>query len=271
MSRSSSLEHSTDSAHITDFLLPYRSWRRGVFWLMLIVLGKPCQMGAFPVPLPLSPSSSLQIYFQEVGTSRHFQLMAQLVALPQAEDHSLVAGGLKATGALLLILALILTLAFLLRRYMPNQFGVIGKKRLIQVVETVSLGEKRNLALVKVGSEHLLLGSTPSSISVLEKIQLSAGEISHAEAPHRAFSEANNPRQFGGVPGIRKSLANLKAWLNQFRLRRFSRSAQGTSIQSPSFGEILDLKTAEGETTARSSSCEVISRLAEVRRSLHVQ
>jgi flagellar biosynthetic protein FliO len=197
--------------------------------------------------------------------------MAQSVALPETEDHGLVAGGLKATGALLLILALILTLAFLFRRYMPNQFGVVGKKRLIQVVETVSLGEKRNLTLVKVGPEHLLLGSTPNSISVLEKVQLLSGEALHAEVPHPAFRGVNNPSQPGGIPGIREILFNLTAWLNGLRRGRFSRPSQGTSIERSGFGEILDLKTAEEGPTAKGGSCDVISRLAEVRRSLRVQ
>jgi flagellar biosynthetic protein FliO len=78
----------------------------------------------------------------------------------------------KLSGSILFVLALVLALAVFVKRYLPGCFGAAGRRTIIQIVETVSLGEKRSLILVRIEHENLLLASTPTSVSLIKAIGL---------------------------------------------------------------------------------------------------
>lgn len=88
---------------------------------------------------------------------------------------------------LLLVLGLIFFLAWLLRRV--QQAGPTGKGQVIDIVGSRALGPRDRLVLVQVGSEQILLGLSPGSITALhvlkEPVQVPATDQATPEFAQR--------------------------------------------------------------------------------------
>lgn len=76
--------------------------------------------------------------------------------------------GVQSFFAVVIVLALVATLAWLLRR---GAFGALRTRGRAVVVETaVPLGERRSLVIVAVEGRRLLLGMTPAQISMVAEL-----------------------------------------------------------------------------------------------------
>jgi flagellar biosynthetic protein FliO len=79
-------------------------------------------------------------------------------------------------GALLLIAGLIAASAWGLKKFGGARFGAAAEDApVLKVMSSVSLGDKRSLAVVRFGSRVLLVGSTPQSVTLIAE-QASEGE-----------------------------------------------------------------------------------------------
>lgn len=79
--------------------------------------------------------------------------------------------------AMLIVLALVGTLAYLVRK---GALGTLGRKgKVIQVETAVPLGDRRSLVIVEVEGRRLLLGLTPAQVSLVTEL-----------APPRPFASA---------------------------------------------------------------------------------
>ena len=89
---------------------------------------------------------------------------------------------------LLLVLGIIFVLAWLLRRMQQAGPGVKGRQ-VIELIGSRALGPRDRLVLVQVGSEQILLGLTPGTITPLhvlkEPVQVSSGEQATPEFAQR--------------------------------------------------------------------------------------
>ena len=82
--------------------------------------------------------------------------------VPQAADQML-----PALGALVIVLALILALAWVAKRWMSTP-GI--SRSSFKVLGAMSLGPREKLLLVDVGGKQVLLGVTPGSITSLQTL-----------------------------------------------------------------------------------------------------
>ena len=80
-----------------------------------------------------------------------------------------------------LIIAMGIGVIYFSRKLLPKIANLPGKK--IQVIETVHLGPRKAVHLLRVGSRHILIGSTAESISKLADINdgLSETDLLHKE------------------------------------------------------------------------------------------
>lgn len=80
-----------------------------------------------------------------------------------------------------LIIAMGVGVIYFSRKLLPKIANLPGKK--IQVIETVHLGPRKAVHLLRVGSQHILIGSTADSISKLADINdgLSETDLLHKE------------------------------------------------------------------------------------------
>lgn len=79
----------------------------------------------------------------------------------------------KSILTLLFVLGLMATALWALRKYMGKTSGtpVKGAKAAVRVITTAFLGPKRNIAVVEVAGEVIVLGLTPQSITFLTKVE----------------------------------------------------------------------------------------------------
>jgi flagellar biosynthetic protein FliO len=75
---------------------------------------------------------------------------------------------------LIAVLLLIIGGAIFLRRWQVK--GGLGRSGRLSVIETVRLSPKQAIHLVKVGNQHLLIGATDQTISMLASVDLPQAE-----------------------------------------------------------------------------------------------
>ena len=82
---------------------------------------------------------------------------------------------IKMFSALLIVLGIMGLLTFLIKKYYPGIRNSRGTKPVIHVLGTVYLGSKRSIALIGVGNKHLVVGMTPSSMTLLASLEDDGG------------------------------------------------------------------------------------------------
>ncbi|WP_425244303.1 flagellar biosynthetic protein FliO [Vibrio gelatinilyticus] len=86
------------------------------------------------------------------------------------------------TGSLVLVIAIILGLAWLLKRMrVPNLVQQQGLK----IVRQLPVGTKERIAIVEAGNEQFLVGITPQSIQLISKLDQ---PLQETEAAKPAFA-----------------------------------------------------------------------------------
>ena len=98
---------------------------------------------------------------------------------------------------LLVCVLVIIVLAFLFTRYVAGRGGMIGMSggsERFKVLARLSLGREQSAVLVKAGEKYLLLGVTPSEITVLKELTQEEAETVYAQSPDQpappSFGEA---------------------------------------------------------------------------------
>jgi len=86
-----------------------------------------------------------------------------------ANTFSLASTIFKAIGALLLILGLMLLMAKLFRK-LGTGIGAIGQGAMINVLETRMLGPKKQVSIIEVGGEVLVVGATEQQINLISRL-----------------------------------------------------------------------------------------------------
>ena len=108
--------------------------------------------------------------------------------------------GLSSLLSLLWLLVCVLgvvVLAWLFTRYVAGRGGMIGASggsERFKVLSRLPLGREQNAVLVKAGEKYLLLGVTPSEISLLKELTAEEAEAVYALPPDQpappSFGEA---------------------------------------------------------------------------------
>ena len=99
-----------------------------------------------------------------------FTLIFLLNSLPlYASESGMASTSLKAIASLVLVIALMFTLAWAFKRYGP--ISRVKKSFGLDILGQVSLGAKVNLALIRVGKSILLIGVTANAVSLLKDME----------------------------------------------------------------------------------------------------
>jgi len=73
---------------------------------------------------------------------------------------------LRMAGSLLLVIALLLAMLWMLKRLKAMQEKHTGPRQM-ELLETLSVGVRQKIALVRVGSRQVLVGMTPGQFTAL--------------------------------------------------------------------------------------------------------
>ena len=109
-------------------------------------------------------------------------------------------GGLNSLLSLVWMLVCVLAvivLAWLFTRYVAGRGGMIGASggsERFKVLARLSLGREQSAVLVRAGEKYLLLGVTPSEVSLLKELTAEEAEAVYALPPDQpsppSFGEA---------------------------------------------------------------------------------
>lgn len=130
------------------------------------------EQSATPEPTPAPAGNT-----QPLAENERLPFMLEDAQKETAEAPS--AGGLliRTLGALLLIVGLIVAAGWGLRRFGGARFGAPREDApQLTVLTSVSLGDRRSLAIVRFGEQNLLIGSTAQSMTLLASEELESGE-----------------------------------------------------------------------------------------------
>ncbi len=97
---------------------------------------------------------------------------------------------LKVFGILFLLIAILIGVLLVLKRFSPRVLGPMGKDKL-KVLMTLSLGPKKSLVLVQFLNNLLLIGFSESNISLLKEVTLEDGQ--DFETIFKKKISSNNP------------------------------------------------------------------------------
>lgn len=111
-------------------------------------------------------------------------------------------GGLvvRALGALLLIVGLIVATGFGLRKFGMGRTAAAGSREQLAVLSTVTLGDRRSLSVVSFNGRTLLVGSTPHSFTLLASESLE-------DSDDTALSDSSDSD--AAEPSTRRSVAEM--------------------------------------------------------------
>jgi len=90
---------------------------------------------------------------------------------------------IKMISSLLLVLGLILALAYGTRRFLRSRFSRWQTAPLVQVLSTAYLGPKKEISIIEVGQQYLVVGVTPHQISLLTRLDHSPIPQEMSEKP----------------------------------------------------------------------------------------
>jgi len=125
------------------------------------------------------------------------------------------AAGSSSTGLITFLVASIavIALAYIASRFLGNWQALQTRGRKLRVLEGVAIGKDRNLVLVAVGKEILVLGSAPGGVNLVHKIDDPelVRELLTQPAPGPDL-----PRSMTDVEAsIRASLAKMRSLVNK--------------------------------------------------------
>ena len=139
-------------------------WNCGVLLLLL------CGVGLHSATAQPSPARTAQSTAKPAQQENYERLPFMTQAPESAVEAAPSAGGLllRTTGALLLIVGLIVVTAWGLRRLGGGKFGNANDQGVeLTLLGTLSLGDRRQVSAVRFGDRLLLIGSTGQAITLL--------------------------------------------------------------------------------------------------------
>ena len=155
-----------------------------------------CSLISFVSAQALSAPAAKPATISEPQPSEHAPANhAQAQATPAAETPA--AGMefpvLRTIGGFTLVLSLILIAFLVARKIAPQYFNRCTPEKNLKLIENLSMGEKRSIALIQVGNKRFLVGNTQHQVTLLSPLEDSFSLVSEAEKNPSAESLPANP------------------------------------------------------------------------------
>jgi flagellar biosynthetic protein FliO len=238
-------------------------------FLLLFAVGisaRPAQSEGTLVKTIVNPPKTNEGQPENLDSGKNAFEPPPVQSLPNG-DTGVMGSGIRASGALLLILGSILLITFFLKRFLPRHFGALGERRFIEIIESASLGEKRSLSIVKVGEEHFLIASTPGSVSLLERLVMPDEREAEDSEGARGTSHSSFFERMALSLGLHTQKA-LGGQLLPGEGVTIPQAIGATRDTTERFEDVMrsELNSSPISAQARASQCT--SRLAEIRRGL---
>lgn len=109
---------------------------------------------------------------------------APMTMAPTASTGSL----LQTIAALVFVLALLMALAWAMKRYGPKAMGNSNKMR---VVSSLNLGGRERIVLIEVADQWIVVGASPGRINALATVPRQDSDLAPLASPQNGPAAAN--------------------------------------------------------------------------------
>ncbi len=140
------------------------------------------------------------------ATSSNGSADTATMALKKSGDDSMIWSLVKLVGALILVIAGIYGFLYLLRKMMGSRLSSNRNHRMIEVLETSFIAQKKSVSLIRFAERAVLVGVTDNSMTPLA--ELSSDETA------KVISEIQNERTGAGFKGMLNSAREKYKTLN---------------------------------------------------------
>ncbi len=90
---------------------------------------------------------------------------------PAGVAPTIFTSSIRVVAAFLIVLSLMLITYYFVKKYLLKDGSLLGMEKQVKVISTNYLGSKKNITLVEIAGEVLVLGVTATNITMLTKIQ----------------------------------------------------------------------------------------------------
>lgn len=111
----------------------------------------------------------------------------------ESQDISWQFPWMRMIGGLGIVLCLMAALYLVAKKYAPRFFPKSAADRNLKIIETLSMGDKRSIALIEFGNNRFLIGNTPHQINLLATLPESLSLVSEPDDP-AAETNARPPK-----------------------------------------------------------------------------
>ena len=109
------------------------------------------------------------------------------LAAENVQPPDFVSAVIRMVSVLAIVLGILFVLVYVLKKInFPRKTGA-GDTRCLEIVETLYLGPKKSISLIKAGSEFLVIGFMQNQMTFLSKTQLAV----NSDAVHNAAGESS--------------------------------------------------------------------------------
>ena len=152
------------------------------------------------VELPQKPTGKSK--FTEKGSEKKNSPFSQAFDSSNPKTLEVMPSGLRMVSMLLLVVAFMLLLFYLFKKFVLKNTPFGGSGKLVQVLGTGFLGPRNNIALVEVAGDVLVLGISNDNITLLSHI-----EDEEKIADIKSRSGKNKPVKGNLDPTIKKAMS----------------------------------------------------------------
>lgn len=141
------------------------------------------------------PEFTFQAQPQESPNSEiTFQAQPQESLMPEIPAESFQFPVFRTIGGLGLVLSFMVALYFGARKYFPQYFQKADSEKNLRMLETLSMGDRRSIALIQVAGMRFLVGNTSHQINLLTTIPEPNPSANEAGAPTSPYVEKENKK-----------------------------------------------------------------------------
>jgi flagellar biosynthetic protein FliO len=144
--------------------------------LVILALFLPCVFAqAVSTPAPDTASGSMG---SGSGPSAE---PAPAAPSAQVQDGGMSFPIFRAVGGMGVVLGLMAGIYFAVKKFAPRYFPKAAAEKNLKVIETLSMGDRRSISLIEVGSSRFLVGNTPQNINLLAALPEPISFVSEPE------------------------------------------------------------------------------------------
>lgn len=114
----------------------------------------------------------MKFHYYYVAVCGYVLMYGNALAADNASSPDIASAFIRMVSVLAIIIGFILILTYIMRKINLPRKIIMGDSKCLEIVETLYLGPKKSIAVIKAGKEFVLISLTPTHVNFLTKIDI---------------------------------------------------------------------------------------------------